>query len=218
MKETPILFSAPMVRAILEGRKTQTRRIMKRQPTIDGQTGDWLFTYSDGGQEVSPIEQWIDIQVKLHCPYGKVGDRLWVRETFGAHPDYNPPYNFNQFVYRATDPDWETTENWKWKPSLFMPRSASRITLEITDISAELLQDISMRDAISEGIESFRPVPGDGSPETLYKRYSNVGGRPGNWIAHPELSFRSLWEKINGPDSWAQNPYVWVVKFKQITI
>lgn len=212
MKEYPMLFNGSMVRAIMDDSKTQTRRIMKRQPNIDPQTGDWLFIGSDGSQEVHPIEQWIEIQTKLHFPYGKVGNRIWVKETFGIHPDFNPPYNFDgPYVYRATDPDWQTTENWKWKPSIHMPRAASRILLEITGVRPELLTDISDADAIAEGIESFRPAPGDGPAETLYRNY-----RTGKWTVSPRKSFYTLWESIHGPDSYGANPWVWAITFKII--
>lgn len=175
---------------------------MRRQPTIDGQTGDWLFTYSNGRQEVSPIEQWIDIQVKLHCPYGKSGDRLWVRETH-AWVDNGED---SGFVYRATDPDWEETDGWKWKPSLFMPREACRIRLEITDIRVERLNGISESDAIAEGIERW--------PDGNFKAYGKYAGKYERAVD----SYASLWEKINGQESWAKNPFVWVVEFKKITI
>jgi hypothetical protein len=238
MKERPILFSTSMVRAILEWRKTQTRRTLKKQPNIDPQTGDWLFTFSDGKQEVHPIKEWIDIHVKLRCPYGKVGDRLWVRETFGFHPDYNPPYNFDgPYVYRATDPDWETTENWKWKPSIFMPRHSSRITLEITEIRIERLQDITESDAIAEGVELLdkgRLIPSREYQGLTYKNYEGWKdySESGTWIEDgrmvqgrfihagtcngPITSYASLWRAINGQDSWQQNPFVWVVSFKMI--
>lgn len=172
------------------GRKTQTRRVVKA--TVDS--------------AINPTK----------CPYGQPGDRLWVKETYqtGEYASNDP----SGYVYRSTDPDWETTPGWKWKPSIFMPRQAARIFLNITDVRAELLQSISTHDAICEGIESFRPVPGDGAPETQYKRYTDIRGLPGKgkWTSIPEFSFRTLWESINGPKSWDDNPYVWVIKFDVI--
>ena len=190
MKEHPILFSAPMIRAILEGRKTQTRRVVKFPSDFDGkdvyQNGQFGLKYSStnmGGV------------VERLRPKWEVGDRLWVKETFGIHPDYNPPYNFDgQYVYRSTDPDWGTTDNWKWKPSIFMPRAASRISLEIVEIRAERLCEISPKNAVSEGIILHYPVPGDGDPM-------------------PVVQFKNLWESINGANSWVKNPWVWVITF-----
>lgn len=214
MKETPILFIAPMVRAILDGRKTQTRRIMKPQPQFLTGRGNRIYANCDFKKSWEDIPGTGEGSGLQDCPFGAVSDRLWVRETWRPKT-HNFPTGW-KYEYRATAEQDLTPTDGSWKPSIFMPRDACRIRLEITDIRVERLNDISEADAISEGIESFRPVPGDGFPETLYKRYSNVGGRPGDWITHPELSFRSLWEKINGPVSWAQNPYVWVVKFKVV--
>ena len=163
-----------------------------KKPTKNGQVWE-----EDNGERFEPIK----------CPFGKTGDRLWVRETFGIHPDYNPPYNFEgQYVYRATDPDWETTDNWEWKPCLFMPRDASRIALEITDIRVERLNDISESEAIAEGIE---PIIGQDG-ETYYGNYGKED--IGHLLTSVE-SYRSLWQSINGPESWGNNPYVWVVSF-----
>ena len=192
IKERPILFSGEMVRAILGGRKTQTRRVVKNKTALD-----WLLNFTP--EFVSSPENNL-------CPYGKPGERLWVRETWNQFG--------GQYAYAATDTD--VYPETKWRPSIHMPRSASRILLEIESVRVERVQDISEHDAISEGILSFRPVPGDGAAETLYRRYSNVGGRPGQWTSIPELSFRSLWEKINGPESWKQNPWVWVIVFKHV--
>lgn len=218
MKERPILFSSPMVRAILEGRKTQTRRIMKNKPNIDPQTGDWLIKNSDDSEEVFPIEQWIKIQKMLHCPYGQSGDRLWLRETWRRSdwPTGHP------YEYRATAKQDGTQEDGPWRPSLFMPREACRILLDITNVRVERLRDITDSDAISEGIESFRPVPGDGEPVTRYRDYmaekkflngKSVQKFP---FTSPIDSFFSLWEYINGPESVEQNPFVWAVEFNPI--
>lgn len=157
-----------------------------------------------------------DQQPSIKCPYGVPGDRLWVKETYqtGEFASNDPA----GYVYRATDPDWETSPGWKWKPSIFMPMEASRITLKITGVRTEHLQSISAEDAICEGIESFRPVPGDGAPEINYKRYADIRGLPGKgkWTSIPEVSFRTLWESINGPESWDQDPLVWVINFQVI--
>lgn len=190
VKERPMLFSAPMVRAILDGRKTQTRRIMK-----------------------DPFNGF---------PHGKPGDRLWVRETW-ANVDTAPTWNGaamceeSQIVYRA-DFGPEPVD-WNWRPSIHMPRAASRINLEITGIRVERLNDISESDAVAEGIESFRPVPGDGpgSPYDgyIYKDYTGKNAVP-YFITDPRESFRTLWESINGPGSWGKNPWVWVIDFQDL--
>jgi len=230
MKSRPILFSAPMVRAILENRKTQTRRIVKRQPNIDAQTGDWLFTCSDGSQEVLPIEKWIDIQKKLHCPYGKVGDRIWVREEhyrFGHWkragttrtdrdkwsfvPDTDEVLYDSPVQYRKSrDKQNPSTPTWHKRLARFMPRTASRITLEITGIRVERLHDMGSclnggdAAAVSEGVEQ--------RADGWYKCYLH----PGSAHFNARMSFQTLWESINGPDSWHANPWVWVIEFERV--
>jgi hypothetical protein len=165
MKERPILFSAPMVRAILAGHKTQTRRIIKLAPS-----GEWKFGKL----------------IKL-CPYGLVGHQFWVRETFSIWSDGMSDGVF----YRATDAD-KGIESIKWKPSIFMPRWASRIQLEIVAIRVERLQDISESDVVAEGIAS--------APAGEYG----------------VAAYRSLWNKLNGDGSWTSNPWVWVIEFKRL--
>jgi hypothetical protein len=203
-KEHPILFSAPMVRAILEGRKTQTRRIIKRQPNIDPQTGDWLLTNSDGSETAEPIERWVDMQIKLHCPFGKVGDHLWVRETW--RPKVHSFQIGHLYEYRATAEHNLTPTDGAWKPSIFMPRSACRVELEITDIRVERLNEISESDAIEEGVEFCEEIG--------YKLYSKKNFFSKNISASD--SYRSLWQLINGVDSWEKNPFVWVISFRRV--
>lgn len=140
MKEIGMLFSAPMVRAILAGKKTQTRRVVDRDLwdyLEDGLPTDQQYIETDD----TPIGR---VPATRFCKY-QPGDRLWVRETFGIHPDDGGA------VYRATDPDWETCEGWTWKPSIHMPRWASRITLEVTGVRVERLPAISFDDAVAEG-------------------------------------------------------------------
>jgi hypothetical protein len=170
MKERPILFSTPMVQAILEGRKTQTRRVIKPQP--------------------EPLEDGFMLPLHPDCPYGYIGDRLWVRETFAYH-------HTGRLFYKADIPV-VCHKNWKWKPPIFMPRSASRITLEITDIRVERLQDITRSDIYAEGLI----VPQEHQED--YKEYLLNA-----WI--------ELWDSINAKKHpWQSNPYVWVVEFKRI--
>jgi hypothetical protein len=171
MKEHPIIFSAPMVRAILEGRKTMTRRVLKPQPT------DWV---------PDNIKQKLLIQYA--CPYGRPGDKLWVRETWAT-------CGFVTVAYRADG----KTPNWlnQWRPSIFMPRRLSRIALEMTSVRVEKLQEITEGDAINEGVydkESFGI----------------------HWAATraPIPTFKKLWDSINSKKySWSSNPFVWVISF-----
>lgn len=181
MKERPILFSGPMVRAILDGRKTQTRRAIKLPLKCKAH-----------GVSINSISQRDQSEILQYCPYGQPGDRLWVKETFayaGSEINLVPG-----FVYRATDPDWSTLVGFRWKPSIFCTRDASRITLEITAIGIERLQAITTRDALAEGVAYDVSKP-DGAPAAV---------------------FRTLWQSINGPDSWAANPWVWVIYFKAL--
>lgn len=182
MKERPILMSAPMVRAILYGIKTETRRVVKL-PLKDPLTGCEI-----AGCELNGL-------MKSHsgvCPYGQSGDRLWVKETFATHDDRTPPILY----YRADD---ETTypDDGKWKPSIFMPRWASRITLEIVDVRVERLRDITEDGAKAEGCK------------TQCDCGECIDCTP---IGH----FQDVWRSINGYDSWEANPWVWVLRFRRI--
>jgi hypothetical protein len=139
----------------------------------------------------------------MKCPYGEPGDRLWVRETFcDISTDHRPVW-----FYRADGdekPDWVK----HWKPSIFMPREASRITLEIVSVRVESLQAISGRDAIAEGIDSVQMPTG----AVMYDDYMERGAM----VARPVSSYATLWDLINGPGSWATNPFVWVIEFKTL--
>ena len=201
-KERPILFSDRMVCAILEGRKTQTRRVVKQQDVLDSrnEVGVW-----DGPGEVGEWEV-------SRCPYGQVGDRLWVREAWHCDGDpkfveYNPEIGLSatpDCFYRATEMCRNPNAGWRWRPSIHMPRWASRITLEITGVRVERLQDISEEDAKAEGVELIgaRLVNDDGST-TAYTH---------------KMHFEALWDSINEDRgySWESNPWVWVVNFKRI--
>ena len=203
MKERPILFSAPMVRAILNGTKTQTRRAVKGRH-IDAAPPACFF-------------QWL----RERCTYGQPGDRLWVREAFMHEPaDYcweasvSIPCRPAETVYRA-DHDGDT-RGAGWKPSIHMPRALSRITLEITGVRVERLQDISDTDCIAEGIER----PEDMSKEAVEAMdIWPIGAEREcfNALNQPVHQYRRLWERINGPVSWAANPWVWVIEFRRVT-
>ena len=241
MKERPIPFSAPMVRAILNGTKTQTRRIMKPQPTV---SEDGWFSWN-GHAPNSPYSAYatnhidkesLRLFVGPSSPYGKPGDQLWVRERFqplwadgfdwDSHikPDYKTGFGYD-ISYPAThgivewiDGDDNITD--RCRPSIHMPRWASRISLEILAVRVEQLNDISKADAEAEGIEGInRPIGGD-DYETYWRDYSLSDADADGW---PYLrdgkqveSYKTLWEKINGKGSWDENPWVWVVEFKRI--
>lgn len=205
MKERPILFSGAMVRAILEGRKTQTRRVIKTFQDSRCREG-WHFVKVRGGQvagfrEDEPIGPYMGI-VTLN-PYGNRGDRLWVRETWRERD--------GRIEYRADTlndgpPDGSAdSESQNWRPSIFMPRAHSRLTLEITGVRVERLQEITEEDAQAEG---FEPAPVHGS----WVIRSREDG--GHWSARKPLA--DLWDTINGKRgySWSSNPWVWVVEFR----
>lgn len=192
MRERPILFSAPMVRAILDGRKTQTRRVVIGR-------GEIAVIQQSCGPMV--LDQYNDVEHSgklVKCPYGEPEDRLWVRETFSPQPHLNAGA-----YYRATDPLVGVS---KWKPSIFMPRRLSRITLEILSIRAERLQWITEADANAEGIDTSVTHP---SPTGI------DGFRAKNYV-HASECFADLWRLINGAESWDLNPWVWVIEFKRV--
>lgn len=183
MRERPMLFSAPMVRAILEGRKTQTRRVVKPQPT--------------GA---------LAARGRTACPCGQPGDRLWVREThavyqahgqhredgerwgpWGGLPTTVSPDRTQVVYYRE---GFDRCDPGRWRPSIHMPRWASRITLEVTGVRAERLHDITEADAVAEGASTAGPFA----------------------VYH----FMDLWTSINGAESWNGNPWVWVIEFKRL--
>lgn len=190
MKERPILFNPEMVRAILEGRKTQTRRIIKPQ------------FY----EKPSDILMW-------PCPFGKVGEHLWVRETFC---DWGAGSNRIQYKADTSDLDEEMSRQAMgkiiWTPSIHMPRWASRLTLEITEIRVERLRDISEDDAMAEGVEFDHGW--EGEPSYGYLDY--LSADESFKFLTAKRSFQSLWESINGENSWSKNPWVWVVSFKEV--
>ncbi len=255
-KERPILFSAPMVRAILEGRKTVTRRSTKVQPRSKADIGSF-----GKGQ---PFIRNPDVtKPNPECPYGRPGERLWVRETWGVishdfdehgnmidwKPDrpasairemrFGQGYYSGHVIYRADgeavwsgDDDGGGDDRSAWKPSIHMPRIASRILLEITDVRVERLQDISEEQAQSEGclfIDYGRKCGHTGSG------WTEVGDCPAPEAHHPQRngwmwdrtvshdqcldsarnSFGNLWQSVGG--DWNANPWVWVVEFKRVT-
>lgn len=180
------------VRGVLSGRQTQLRRVVTPQPVkSDGWVGGHYWERRRATMW-KPSECWSIRDLPQFCPYGKPGDRLWVREAWRLREigeDWSRDCGTG-VAYRATDPDGRAE---KWRSSLHMPRWASRITLEVTGVRVERLQDISHDDACAEGIESTR-----GGALACIERY------------------RRLWESINGPGSWDANPWVWAVSFKRL--
>lgn len=211
MKERPILFSAPMVRAILAGTKTQTRRVVRKQFAPDAIVAEVGATTPEGWQVSGHSGLWwadagACLDDAVRCPYGQPGDQLWVREAWDFLPDSaGDEPNAALIVYWATGsserrlvPDGFKSLLYgheKRRPSIHMPRWACRITLEVTDVRVERLQSISIGDCIAEGI----PRGGPENPDGIERR-----------------EYRKLWECINGPGSWDANPWVWVVSFKRI--
>ena len=210
MKERGMIFNGEMVRAILDGRKTQTRRIMKVQPKPSkSRPGDFWFSskklesmvhVSDLVPGNSPIAGCHLFFQEHCCPFGKIGDRIWVRETWAEAGAGAPDLK----LYRANYPSHVPTqyENFppadeiRWTPSIHMPRWASRILLEITDVRVEKLASVSDEDAGKEG------YPADSSP---------YGGSMDKW-----LWFRQLWDGIYPEQSFKHNPWVWVIEFKVV--
>jgi hypothetical protein len=213
--ERPILFSGPMVRALLEGRKVQTRRIMKVQPPSERHelwwTADTTNAVERRKMKAGPRGSWLDMSSPradrdgsepFGCPYGVPGDRLWVRENFylcnWIHwPDLphrvNPVDKHDVAFFAATFDRCTPRE----RPSIHMPRWASRLTLEVTEVRVERLQAISEDDARAEGVIGA----------------TRDGGRQ---VSHRD-AFAHLWNSINGPSSWAANPFVWAVSFRVVT-
>ncbi|EIY5075209.1 MULTISPECIES: morphogenetic protein [Klebsiella pneumoniae complex] len=206
--ECGMIFNAEMVRALLSGRKTQTRRIIKPQPeaTLSGSlSGKWLSRPLNG-LLLPKIED-----IAIHCPFGVVGDRIWVRETFqGPLFDYDlmdsyckdpTPFEKPEFcVYKADGvpaPEFYDADDELhccWRPSIHMPRWACRILLEITNVRVERLKSISDGDAIREGCSTADMMSGDCVADV----------------------FARLWVSIYGSDSWNANPWVWVIEFKRV--
>jgi len=236
-KERPILFSAPMVRAILDGRKTVTRRPVKggQIPVEDTRTPPvGSLRWSAIGQRdprygfcvfgVTEAECAKELEEFAKCPYGKPGDRLWVREAWvaDAQLDSVAPRELSQgepIRYPADEAVRQTgcvmISPGKTRPSIHMPRWVSRILLEITEVRVERLQDISDAQALAEGIVGVDFRPDDGWPIcTGYMVGPDDGKSPLETTA--AKAFAGLWSSINGADSWAANPWVWVVEFKRV--
>ena len=240
MKERPILFSGEMVKAILEGRKTMTRRVVNKDISnqfdidVDNTVAAYINQFT--GDSCDPVEI---------CPYGEVGDRLWVRETWRVGRREDPYQQYKGVQYKADElcPENEKDElpvlvlpeardmevSQYWRPSIFMPRWASRILLEVTDVKVEGLQDINEEDAEKEGMPDEYPIAPVYCP--------NCQGQGTCGAVHPKSlgymeidcpecdtakkKFKNLWDSINGRGrkpgkAWNDNPWVWVVEFRRV--
>jgi len=215
-KERPILFSGPMIQTLLDGRKTQTRRAVKGTEDFDDFIRDvdpdegpfWRFSLSDGGATQC---------AERDCPYGQPGDRLWVREAFivghrmeGGESIYCDEdgrelpetvwYRADNEEFCWTDDEGRRTETVPWKSPIFMPRWASRLTLEITEVRVERLHEITEADALAEGCDGDCPI----------------GYIPAYQAGPLRYHYSQVWVSINGPGSWDANPWVWAIEFRRL--
>lgn len=205
-KSRPILFSAPMVRALLDGRKTQTRRMVKPQPIQDA--GGKVYRWISRGRDVN-----VEHMNAAMCPYGVPGDRLWVKHGHwlkpasdlteaiawspefpcAVHRDYRGTWTSD---IASPQSDIDKHGGFRKRPSIHMPRWASRITLQVTSVRVERVQDISEADAVAEGM---KPRPSE----------------PYDCMDDPREQYRFLWDEINGKGSWESKPWVWVIEFRK---
>lgn len=200
MKERPIIFSGPMVRAILADKKTQTRRVTKPQPIWVPHDG--ILAFDDAANR------------RIRCPYGQVGDRLWVKETamgpIQIAEKHNAPVA-NGFHYQADLTNeqirWLTNIGFRWRPPMFMSRDESRINLLIIGIWVEQLQNLLWLDAAAEGMTYLFEI---GYDETFNGERIIQGH---DW---PEQNYARYWDSIHGAGSWASNPWVWVIEFERL--
>lgn len=207
----PILFSGAMVRGILEGRKGQTRRVIKPQPPAkardagviwslrDEANGQWCWLDSADFDEASFLGDW------FRCPYGVEGDHLWVRETWKEATEFmseaTGPKDV-RFAASVSEAEWATT---KWRSSIHMPRWASRITLKVTRVRIKRLHEITEEQSVAEGVEH---------DEHGWKLYNKHLGKA-ICAATARQSYISLWDQINGKGAWNENPWVWAVAFER---
>lgn len=228
VRERPILMSAPMVNGLLRPvrPKTQTRRLLKLPKWS---TGDWNdFEVDQHGKPVV-IATVSGCQAEIPCPYGKVGDLLWIKETFwteeftgtfmdtqGRNDNWVKDEALSRMkhrfiAYREIWGDKRPEECKKWTPSIFMPRWASRITLELTEVRVEKLQDISREDAIAEGIQVL-PLQSADDPSAWWQSAPGV-----HQERTPQASYAALWDSINGKKHpWKSSPWVWVLVFRRV--
>jgi hypothetical protein len=209
LKANPILFKTDMVRAIREDRKTETRRIIKPQPIFDR-------NYMGNRKIKINKNHYISINYITKSPYGKPGEYLWVRETWREEfftVDHTQRYD-HKYYYKSDNKKFYSSYGeekiFKWKSSIYMPKSACRLILKIEDLGVERIQDITEESAINEGILSSSFDVGE---------YEEVGyyiyGSKNDWDVNPINSFQSLYISINGQKSWDKNIFVWRIKFSK---
>jgi hypothetical protein len=246
MKTIPILYSTPMVQAIIIDTKTQTRRgagldkLNKEMPIYN-----WEFVQMGNSykNDFEPDENiyahfkcFSDTWMEVKCPYGMKGDILWVRETFYAFGEWKPDglskktgktkftfcdYTHQNFSYHFEDSkplrvckDKYDGIGWYKRPSIFMPRAACRLFLKVEKVRVERLQDITAADAIAEGIERWTEERMKSKPTHYKLYYQNCkADQLMSYTSDPVDSYATLWQKINGPESWDLNPWVWVIEF-----
>lgn len=224
-----MLYATPMVQAIQEDRKTKTRRTRGLEDLVIYTDSGYIFFKKHTVK--LDIHTWKE-EILKYCPYGQIGDLLWVKETFYAFGHWIEDEETNKwsfvdetlirglsYCYYDNPPQnvrIKRTEGacyWYKRPSLFMPKVAARIWLEITDVRVERLKDISEIDCIAEGIEHTATALYQGHSEKYYKDYCNFYSTE---KLFPAESFKSLWISINGEDSWSKNHWVWVISFKKV--
>lgn len=219
-RERPILFSAAMVRAVLAVTKTQTRRVAKIE-TVMGRDSIMVPWRRDGKADTFLLPEHAAAAAD-HCPYGQPGDQLWVREAWRASLAFEITKPSD--IPAGTPIHYEANQGGalprfnagKLRPGMFMPRWASRLTLEVTSVRVERLQDISEADAIAEGVTTWRDEWDTKTAATMFLHGAQAAAATNDGGVGQRL-YHLLWEQINGPDSWAANPWVWVVEFRRIT-
>lgn len=216
MSERPIIFSAPMVRAILDGRKTQTRRVMNPQPVPDPHATGKHWWECAAVRSMVEVEDWMQdprdpSQCYFFCPYGRPSDRLWVREAWRCHGgrEYEYQRNRNAVIYRADDDGstrYDRTHD--WRNALFMPRWASRLLLEVVSVRVERVQEITPHDVIDEGFDD----------PSWWREFRNSDGRELIREDSALIAFEDTWNDLNAKRGygWASNPWVWVIEFRRV--
>lgn len=216
MKFIPMLFSTLMAQAIEENRKTKTRRT-KGLETV---TSNWAFIEMDESSDNSYARFYdsffndennnpTDESYKtIKCPYGKPGDVIWVRETWQKRSDDAIAKGFEKYYYKA---GWNGCTEAGWKPNIHMPKTAARYFLKIKSITVEKLQDITEADAKAEGVEFIESVESYVDYRFNYMKENRM-----EFFNQAKDSFQSLWQSINGEESWKDNPFVWVIEFERI--